>query len=79
MYFTELDTSFTILSEALVFLMPATASSRLDAVNFASVSVLLLPDEKSQGFPLTPAFLSRLLLEENRDLLREENCVMDCS
>jgi hypothetical protein len=79
MYFTELDTSLTCLSEALVFLMPFTASSRLETVNVASVSVLLLPDEESQGFPLTLAFLSRLLLEENRDLLRVETCVMDCS
>ena len=79
MFFTELDTSLTSFSEALVFLMPVAASSRLETVNVASVSVLLLPDEESQGFPLTPAFLSRLLLEENRDLLRVETCVMDCS
>jgi len=79
MYFTELDTSLTILPEALVFLMPVTASSRLETVNVTPVSVLLLPDEESQGFPLTLAFLSRLLLEENRDLRRVETCVMECS
>jgi len=59
--------------------MLVTASSRLETVNVASVSVLLLPDEESQGFPLTPEFLSRLLLEENRDLRRVETCVMECS
>lgn len=59
--------------------MPVTASSRLEAVNVASVKVLLFRDEESQGFPLTPESLSRLLLEECRDLLRVATCVMDCS
>lgn len=59
--------------------MPVTASSRLEAVNVASVKVLLLRDKESQGFPLTPESLSRLLLEECRDLLRVATCVMDSS